>query len=58
MDFLDDINKLNETLYKRDEEIKKLMQDKIELLEKLVELHELMEHRPFFLPSGTFQQKS
>jgi len=55
---MDDINKLNDTLYERNEEIKKLMQDKIELLEKLVKLHELMDNRPLYLPSVTFQQNS
>lgn len=55
---MDDINKLNDTLYERNEEIKKLMQDKIELLEKLVSLYEFIHNKPMFLSKEDFAMQT
>ncbi len=36
----------------RDQEIKKLLEDKIKLLEKIVEMHELNRKQPLFMMNG------
>lgn len=36
----------------RDQEIKKLLEDKIKLLEKIVEMHEMFNKQPLFMMNG------
>lgn len=41
-----------EIICERDKEIKKLLEDKVRILEKLVELHEKFNKQPFFMIGG------
>lgn len=52
--FMEDFEKMNVELSEQSKEIKKLMQDKIDLLERLVKLYEQINDRPFFLAEGTY----
>lgn len=36
----------------RDQEIKKLLEDKVRILEKLVEMHEMFNKQPLFMMNG------
>jgi hypothetical protein len=48
----EDFKTLEEVIYERDVEIKKLLEDKIKLLEKIVEMHELNRKQPLFMMNG------
>jgi len=47
-----------EIICERDKEIKKLLEDKVRILEKLVEMHEMFNKRPFFMIGGDPNQFS